>query len=92
MKYETKFNVGDTVYFLSDDTLYKGVINEITINVRKCILIIYEVAFINRDNEESTKDMGEDWLFESAKDLVEKLMLDFENSEKENEETAKKEI
>lgn len=88
MKLETKFNIGDTVYFLCDDTLYKGVINDITITVRNSIstlLIIYEVAFINRDNEESTKDMGEDWLFESAKAVVDYLMLDFENSEKENE-------
>lgn len=85
MELKTKFNVGDTVYFLNDNTLYKGVINYITINVRKCSLIIYEVAFINSDNEESTKDMGEDWLFESAKEVVDDLMLNFEKREEEND-------
>jgi len=34
MKIETKFKVGDTVYFISDNVLNKGVINEIIINVR----------------------------------------------------------
>lgn len=85
MKIETKFQIGETVYFLTDDTLYKGVINDITINVRTGILIIYEVAFINSENEESTKDMGEDWLFESAKAVIDKLMLDFEKREEEND-------
>lgn len=33
MKLETKFNVGDTVYFLVNNVLYKGVINEINIKV-----------------------------------------------------------
>lgn len=87
MKFETKFNVGETVYSLSDNTLYKGVVNGIIINIRSVITIteIYEVKFINRDYEEAKQDIGSDFLFESAKDLFDNLMLDFENSQNRNE-------
>lgn len=86
MELKTKFNVGDTVYFLNDNTLYKGDVNDIIINVSSVITEFYNVKFVNReDYEECTIDIGADSLFESAKDLVDKLMLDFENSEKENE-------
>ena len=85
MKFETKFNVGETVYFLSDNTLYKGVVNEIIINVRGGILEMYEVKFVNRDCEEATQDIGSDFLFKSTSDLFNKLMSDFKNANKENE-------
>lgn len=85
MKINTKYNVGDTVYFLNDNQLYKGVVKQIIININSRVLEIYEVAFINRYNEESTKDIGAEELFESAKDLFDNLMLDFAKSAKENE-------
>lgn len=87
MKIETKFKVGDTVYFIRDNVLNKGVINGIIINIRSVITIteIYEVKFINRDYEEAKQDIGSDFLFESAKDLFDNLMLDFENSQNGNE-------
>ena len=86
MELKTKFNVGDTVYFLNDNTLYKGDVNDIIINVSSVITEFYNVKFVNReDYEECTIDIGADSLFESAKEVVDNLMLDFENSDKENE-------
>lgn len=86
MELKTKFNVGDTVYFLNNNELYKGVVNDITINVNSRILEIYEVSFRSKyDYEALKKDIGADYLFESAKDVVDNLMLDFEDSEKEND-------
>lgn len=86
MELKTKFNVGDTVYFLNDNTLYKGDVNDIIINVSSVITEFYNVKFVNReDYEECTIDICADSLFESAKGVVDNLMLDFENSDKENE-------
>lgn len=85
MKLETKFNVGETVYFLSDNTLYKGVVNDININIRSVITEYYEVKFVNRDWEEATEDIGADSLFECTSDLFNKLMSDFKNANNENE-------
>ena len=86
MKIETKFNVGDTVYFLRDDEIYKGVINQTIINVRSTdILEKYEVEYLDRYYARVRADIDADSLFENAKGVVDKLMLDFENSEKENE-------
>lgn len=58
MKIETKFNIGDTVYFLIDNALYKGFINEINIKVSYIQSVqipwsdfkeIYEVKYINNE-------------------------------------------
>lgn len=86
MKIETKFNVGDTVYFLRDDEIYKGVINQTIINVRSTdILEKYEVEYLDRYYERIRADIDADSLFENAKGVVDKLKLDFENAEKGNE-------
>lgn len=86
MELKTKFNVGDTVYFLNDNTLYKGDVNDIIINVSSVITEFYNVKFVNReDYEECTIDIGADSLFESAKEVVDDLMLDFEKREEEND-------
>ena len=85
MKIETKFKVRDTVYFISDNVLNKGVINEILINVRGGILEKYEVKYLNYCYEEVNDFIEVDYLFNNTKDLFDKLILDFENSEKENE-------
>ena len=94
MKIETKFNIGDTVYFLFDNALYKGVINEINIKVSYIQSVkipwsdfkeIYEVKYINRKNVEVKKDIGFDSLFKNANDLFDKLSFDFKNANKENE-------
>lgn len=94
MKIETKFNIGDTVYFLIDNALYKGVINEINIKVSfiQSVQIpwsdfkeIYEVKYINRRNVEVKKDIGLDSLFKNANDLFDKLVFDFKNANKEKE-------
>lgn len=82
MKIETKFKVGDTVYFISDNVLSKGVINEIIINVRGGILERYEVKYLNYCHEEVTDNIEVDELFNNTKELFDKLILDFENSEK----------
>lgn len=93
MKLETKFKVGETVYFISDNVLNKGVITEIIINVRgfssdKFSYIIserYEVEYLDRDYERVRADIDADSLFENAKGVVEKLMKDFEKSEKDSD-------
>lgn len=94
MKIETKFNIGDTVYFLIDNALYKGVINEINIKVSYIQSVqipwsdfkeIYEVKYINRRNVEVKKDIGFDSLFKNLYDLFEKLEFDFKNANKEKE-------
>lgn len=94
MKIETKFNIGDTVYFLIDNALYKGVINEINIKVSYIQSVqipwsdfkeIYEVKYINRKFVEVKKDIGFDSLFKTENDLFDKLAYDFKNANKENE-------
>ncbi|GEM_PF-5438106 len=86
MKIETKFKVGDLVYFLRNEKIYKGFINQTFINVRSTdILEKCEVEYLDRDNEKIIEDIDADSLFENVKDLVDYLMLDFELREKENE-------
>lgn len=93
MKIETKFKVGDTVYFMSDNVLNKGVIQNIIINVRGfnlesfsyLISERYEVKFLNDCHEEVLDKIEVDYLFNDTKELFDKLILDFENSEKKNE-------
>lgn len=85
MKIETKFKVGDSVYFISDNVLNWGVINEILINVRGGILERYAVKYLNYCHEEVMDKIEVDYLFNNTKELFDKLILDFENSEKENE-------
>lgn len=85
MKIETKFKVGDTVYFISDNVLTKGVINAILINVRGGILERYEVKYLNYCYEEVMDDIDVDYLFNNTKELFDKLILDFENSEEEQQ-------
>lgn len=82
MKIETKFNVGETVYFISDNVLNKGVIKEIIINVMSSIFEKYEVKYINYCYEEVTDVIEGVYLFKNTRDLFDKLILDFENSEK----------
>lgn len=91
MKIETKFEVGDTVYFIRDNILNKGVINEIIINVRGFfnsegfISERYEVKYLNYCQEVVTDKIEVDYLFNNTKELFDKLILDFEKSENENE-------
>ena len=94
MELKTKFNIGDTVYFLIDNALYKGVINEINSKVSYIQSVqipwsdfkeIYEVKYINRRNVEVKKDIGFDSLFKNANELVDNLMFDFKKANKENE-------
>jgi hypothetical protein len=82
MKIETKFKVGDTVYFISDNILNKGVINEIIINVRGGVLERYEVRYLNNCYEEVSDVIEVNSLSNNTKELFDKLILDFENSEK----------
>lgn len=86
MKFETKFNVGDSVYFLRNDEIHKGLINQTIINVRSTdILEMYEVEYLDGYYERLRANIDADSLFENAKGVVDKLKLDFENHEKENE-------
>lgn len=91
MEFKTKFNVGETVYFISDNILNKGVIKEIIINVRGFfnsegfISERYEVKYLNYCSEEVTANIDAEFLFESAKEVVDDLMLDLEKREEEND-------
>ena len=81
MKIETEYNIGDTVFFVLDGEIQKGVVNEIFINAKPIVTEIYEVKFVNRDYEEVTQDIGADSLFATPQALVEGLMLNFSNKE-----------
>lgn len=87
MKINTKFNIGDTVYFIIDNVLNKGVINEVIINVRVRggILERYRVEYLNYCHEKVTDNIETEYLFNNTKELFEQLILDFENSENGNE-------
>lgn len=85
MKLETKFNVGETVIFISDNIIKKGVITKIFIEVRPAIWERYEVKYFNECHEEEKDRIEAESLFGSEKELIDKLLLDFEKSEKENE-------
>lgn len=78
MKIETKFKVGDTVYFISDNVLNKGVIKEILINVGGGIFERYEVQYFNYCYEKVTNKIEAEYLFNNTKELFDKLILDFE--------------
>lgn len=81
MKIETEYNIGDTVFFVLDGEIQKGVINEIFINAKPIVTELYEVKFANRDYEEATQDIDSDRLFATPQALVEGLMLNFSNKE-----------
>lgn len=85
MKLETKFNVGEIVFFISDNIIKKGVITKIIIEVRPAIWERYEVKYFNECHEEEKDRIESESLFRSEKELVDKLLLDFENSDKKNE-------
>lgn len=85
MKLETKFNVGEIVFFISDNIIKKCVITKIIIEVRPAIWERYEVKYFNECHEEEKDRIESESLFRSEKELVDKLLLDFENSEKKNE-------
>lgn len=85
MKIETKFNIGDTVYFIIDNVLNKGVINEVIINVRGGILERYEVKYLNYCHEKVTDKIEAEYLFNNTKELFEQLILDYQNLENEDE-------
>ena len=86
MKIETKFDVGQTVYFLGDEGIYRGVIGETVICVWPTHTVEeYEVEYTDGLYEKVRKRIDADSLFENAKGVVEKLMKDFEKSEEENE-------
>lgn len=85
MEFKTKFNVGETVYFISDNILNKGVIKKILIDFRPAIWERYEVKYLNYCSEEVKANIEAEFLFESAKEVVDDLMLDFEKREEEND-------
>lgn len=77
---KTKFNPGDKVYFLLDNGIHEGTVNKINIVVESTeTLATYEVEYIN-SYAYSVAQLNGNKLFESPKAVVDKMMLEFENT------------
>lgn len=80
MKIETKFNVGDTAYYIYQGKPLKTIIKSIFINVNVKLQIGYTT--------DSKSDFNESSLFKSKKDLlahIEKMFDSLDAEEKEDE-------
>lgn len=80
MKIETEYNIGDTVFFILDGEIQKGVVQELNISVNPYIHETYNVKCFS-DCEEHTIEWDSDRLFATPQALVEGLMLNFSNKE-----------
>ena len=71
MKIETKFNVGDEVYYVADNKAQVGLINTIRawVDVENRIFIRYELYGIGRDYEQ-------DELFENSAEIITYIFRD----------------
>lgn len=89
MKIETRFEIGDTVYFLNDNEMAKGTAKGFLVkggsDVQAGYQEKYTVEFFSPYwCEVVTKEFNVDRLFATPQALVEGLMLNFSNKE-ENE-------
>ena len=77
MKIETKYSVGDTVFFLYDNKIHSGVITRCNISVQ------HDTHSEKYDTKSTIPSEGEfinlkvDMLFETKEALAEKLLSDF---------------
>lgn len=70
MKIETKFNVGDNVYFMVNDKIANRPISVINIIVRSSVSTLYTIYL---ENNPSPKVFSESQLFASKAELLETL-------------------
>lgn len=80
MKIETEYNIGDTVFFVLDGEIQKGVVQDLNISANPNIHETYEVKCFC-DCGEHTIEFDSDRLFATPQALVEGLMLNFSNKE-----------
>ena len=80
MKIETEYNIGDTVFFILDGEIQKGVVQDLNISVNPDIHETYNVKGFH-DCGEHTIEFDSDRLFATPQALVEGLMLNFSNKE-----------
>ena len=70
MTIETKFNIGDTVFFLSDNKIEEGIVKRIQIDAYETgDLEIYSV----RISTQTTMQMSSHYLFPSKQELLASL-------------------
>ena len=81
MKIETEYNIGDTVFFIHEDEIQKGVVQNLKIMVHPNIYEKYNVKCFFPDCGECTIELASDRLFATPQALVEGLMLNFSNKE-----------
>jgi predicted RNA-binding Zn-ribbon protein involved in translation (DUF1610 family) len=81
MKIETEYNIGDTVFFIIDGKIQKGVVQDLNISVNPDIHETYNVKVFCPDCGEHTIEWDSDRLFATPQALVEGLMLNFSNKE-----------
>lgn len=81
MKIETEYNIGDTVFFILENEIQKGVVQDLNISVHSDIYEKYNVKCVLPDCGENTITLFSDRLFATPQALVEGLMLNFSNKE-----------
>ncbi len=77
-----KHNLNDIVYILSNDRIYKGIIEGITIFKKKPVF--YTVSYYNEENECQSNYAEEDLVFLTITDLLEYLIFDCRSREKDS--------
>ena len=77
MKIETKYSIGDTVFFLYDNEIHSGVITECSISVRHDTRSEKYDAKSTIHSEGEFLNLKRDMLFETKEALAEKLLSDF---------------
>lgn len=72
MKIETKFNVGQEVWFLKKNKIVSDFIDHICMRIDNDGITTLHYHFKKRDGEKATL-RTEDYLFETREDLIEQL-------------------
>ena len=75
MTYNTTFNLGDTVYFLFDNKIRKGIIKSISFTKKKSRRTFFDDRIIEEEtyNLDGYKDYPPDDLYKTLDELVKSL-------------------
>ena len=82
MKIETKFNKGDTAYYLWCNRIYEVRISDIRIATTKSkVQVWYDIDYYDCDDDGlcTMDDIYEDTLYRTVDDLLEHLRIDMRN-------------